>query len=119
MTKDPSALEFFRDSFVLFVALTVETDKTSDVDPVTKLQSGGNRVTNETRRIAMARNTKTKGSRVKVKDLSGSLKRLSGKDLKKLKGGADTDITDDARKKGGGGISLGLHASVRDANLFS
>jgi hypothetical protein len=42
----------------------------------------------------MAKSTKgTKKSRVKVKDLSGSQKKLSGKDMKKVKGGTLADST--------------------------
>ena len=42
----------------------------------------------------MAKSTKgTKQSRVKVKDLSGSQKKLSGKDMKKVKGGTLADST--------------------------
>jgi hypothetical protein len=42
----------------------------------------------------MAKSTKsTKKSRVKVKDLSGGQKKLTGKDMKKVKGGTLADST--------------------------
>ena len=73
----------------------------------------------------MAKNTKnakTGKRRVKVKDMSASTKKLSAKDMKKVKGGTQNELSTDAKKNSktsSGGAINWLVASPRDANLFS